>query len=199
MGIRCPTCDTENADNGAFCIECGTSLRAVAVGSTERLPGAGDGKRCTVCDTPNPIQARFCVNCGQALAVSPQSTATAAPRTYTMPPEPAPLTAPRIRAGPMIGRNRAAWGGMSGGVFLIGLAVLFATGTIWPGILALLGVMALLGATIGGEPQSGMVGAIFLIGMAFLFATGLFWPGILVLLGITAILGTATGVSRRRP
>ncbi len=38
--------------------------------------------------------------------------------------------------------------GLTGGVFMIGLAILFATDWIWPGILVLIGVTSLVGAYI---------------------------------------------------
>lgn len=38
--------------------------------------------------------------------------------------------------------------GLTGAVFLIGLAILFATDWIWPGILVLVGVTSLLGAYV---------------------------------------------------
>ncbi|MCY3709556.1 MAG: hypothetical protein OXG26_11730 [Caldilineaceae bacterium] len=39
--------------------------------------------------------------------------------------------------------------GLTGAVFMIGLAILFATDWIWPGILVLVGVTSLLGAYLG--------------------------------------------------
>ena len=39
--------------------------------------------------------------------------------------------------------------GLTGAVFMIGLAILFATDWIWPGILVLLGVTSLVGAYVG--------------------------------------------------
>lgn len=43
--------------------------------------------------------------------------------------------------------------GLTGAVFMIGLAILFATDWIWPGILVLVGVTSLLGAYLGrSEP-----------------------------------------------
>ena len=123
MSIRCPTCGTENAENSAFCIECGAPLRAIAVGSTERLPQAADGKHCPFCDTLNPVQARFCVNCGRSLDGTVRPTQTVTPRIYTPPAEPAPLIAPgrfgtgRFRTSRFSGQNGAFWAGASGGVF----------------------------------------------------------------------------------
>lgn len=195
MPIHCPVCDAENPAGGRFCIECGAPLHAAAVGSTERLPDTPSGKQCAACGVNNPANASFCVNCGRALeaAVSvPRPFVTATPPIISVPLAPSPLAAvPQVRKpSPRTGRpNPAVWGGISGGVFLIGLAALFATGFWWPGILVLLGVMSLLGATIGGEPRSGIIGAFWMIGLAVLFATGWWWPGILVLVGISAIAG----------
>ena len=39
-------------------------------------------------------------------------------------------------------------GGVMGGGFMIGMAILFATDTFWPGILVLCGLMAILGAVL---------------------------------------------------
>ena len=44
--------------------------------------------------------------------------------------------------------------GLTGAIFMIGLAVLFATDWIWPGILVLVGITSLVGAYIGrSEPD----------------------------------------------
>ncbi|MEM2091995.1 MAG: hypothetical protein QXR59_01755 [Candidatus Bathyarchaeia archaeon] len=42
-----------------------------------------------------------------------------------------------------VGLKRALWHSVAGGVFLIGLAILFYDG-FWPWILALLGIMAII-------------------------------------------------------
>lgn len=44
--------------------------------------------------------------------------------------------------------------GVTGAVFMIGLAILFATDWIWPGILVLVGITSLVGAYLGqSEPK----------------------------------------------
>lgn len=44
--------------------------------------------------------------------------------------------------------------GLTGAIFMIGLAVLFATDWIWPGILVLVGITSLVGAYMGrSEPD----------------------------------------------
>ncbi|MCZ7540118.1 MAG: hypothetical protein M5U29_09425 [Anaerolineae bacterium] len=44
--------------------------------------------------------------------------------------------------------QKGLWAGMQGVVWLAGLAVLFATGKLWPGILILIGVSTLVGALV---------------------------------------------------
>lgn len=202
MSVRCPHCQTENLDNGRFCNECGAPLQHVAVGATERLPDAPSERACAACGTVNPEQAVFCVNCGRSLeapvAVS-RPVATAPQRAPTLPAAPLPLM-PTARASIGLSRrsrpNAAVWGGVSGGVFLIGLAVLFMTSWFWPGILVLLGIMALFGTLFGGEPRSSLTGAFWLIGLAVVAQLGAWWPGMLVLVGLTAILGALLQASR---
>lgn len=78
--------------------------------------------------------------------------------------------------------------GVQGGLFLIGLALLFFSGWFWPGILVLVGLTALFEDFKKGRPGEGLGGMVFMCGLALLFASDWFWPGILVLLGIMAIL-----------
>ena len=88
--------------------------------------------------------------------------------------------------------NPAAWGGITGGVWLIGLAVLFMTGWWWPGILVLVGISSLLGGMGAHSPAQrwgSLQGAVWIFGIAVLAATGLWWPGILILIGLSAIMG----------
>ena len=202
MSVRCTQCQTENMDNGRFCNECGAPLPQVAVGTTERLPDAPGERACAACGTINPEHAVFCVNCGRSLEAPvelPRPVATAAQRVPTLPAAPLPLM-PAARppiSRPRISRpNAAVWGGVSGGVFLIGLAVLFMTGWFWPGILVLLGVMALFGTLFGGEPRSSLTGAFWLIGLAVVAQLNAWWPGMLVLVGLTAIFGALLQANR---
>ena len=83
------------------------------------------------------------------------------------------------------------WSGVGGGLFLIGLAVLFFTGWWWPGILVLIGISSLVGSLAAGQPLwVGLQGSLWMFGIAALAATGWWWPGILVLVGLSAILGS---------
>ncbi len=58
--MRCSACDTNNASDARFCIDCGTAL----------------GQPCPSCHSSNPPAARFCGQCGTALATK---TATSKP------------------------------------------------------------------------------------------------------------------------
>lgn len=184
--MRCATCDADNPAGGLFCIECGASLRAVASGATTRLPN-GAGLICGACDAANPNHASFCVNCGRPLQPQRQTVATMTAAPPLLIPEPTQLAQSRRAKRKQRRRNKEAEGAITGGVFLIGLAILFATNSIWPGILVLCGIASFLSGRISGEPRANLFGGIFLIGMAILFATGTFWPGILILCGVAAI------------
>jgi len=83
---------------------------------------------------------------------------------------------------------------VSGGIFLIGLGLLFLIPGIgiWPWILAVIGVAGLPAALSENKGWAGWQGFFWMIGLAVLFYTGLWWPGILILIGISTILGAAT-------
>jgi hypothetical protein len=104
-----------------------------------------------------------------------------------------------VEAGPAArprgGRFGAEWGGITGGLFLLGIAVLAMTGWWWPGILVVIGCTSLIsGLASGGRGQrwGGIQGAIFMFGLAIIAQFGWWWPGILVLVALSAILGAIT-------
>jgi Double zinc ribbon len=190
---RCAKCDAEIPEGGQFCIECGAPAGvAAATGATERLPEYSGGPLCAACGTRNPVGADFCVMCGRSLASRPVAEP---PLDPLPPPAPAAPIAPREVSQPALrpptSRSHApVWGGVSGGVFLIGLALLFAFNWWWPGILVLLGLTSLIGGMAAGKSfWAGLQGALWLLGIAVLAAFNWWWPGILVLIGISAILG----------
>lgn len=78
--------------------------------------------------------------------------------------------------------------GYSGTVFFIGLAVLFASGWWWPGLLAIMALTAMVGAYERGKPLL-TSGHIFLLGLAVAFALGgqFFLPIILVAIGLSQL------------
>ncbi len=202
----------------------GTPAPVANTSSTVPLAGQ-DGTRCPACNVRNPAIAMFCVNCGRALheetAAPAQQPATprraeiadaSRPPPLSIPPAPdlpahrRPDRAAPLPAGPALpsrtlartrGMNPATLGGLTGGLFLIGLAFLFATGTFFPGILVLLGLTGFLGSAAGGKARVGLIPLIFMCGLAFLFATNTIFPGILVLLGIIAIISPILASDRR--
>ena len=191
---RCADCDAEIPAGGQFCIECGAPAGAptAATGATERLPEYSGGPICAACGTRNPVGADFCVMCGTTLGGRPVAEP---PLDPLPPPAPAAPIAPQP-SSPRALRPRASrgqapfWGGVSGGVFLISLALLFAFNWWWPGILVLLGLTSLVGSMAAGKSfWAGLQGAIWLLGIAVLAAFNWWWPGILVLAGVSAILG----------
>jgi hypothetical protein len=83
-------------------------------------------------------------------------------------------------------------------IFLIGLVLLAANNAIWPGILIVIGMSALVSQSAYGRPDKGLRALLWLGGLALLFATGTFWPGILFLLLLNGAIG-GWGRSRRWP
>lgn len=199
--MNCPACNVELPDDARFCVECGTEVGAATTGPTVKLTSRPGDVACPVCRAPNPEFAAFCVNCGRSLEASapvrPAATLERPAPPISLPDAPE-LPAPPRRAlhppaPPYMCRGRwhpasKQWGGVSGGLFLIGLAILFLTGSFWPGILVLVGTMALINEAAAGKVREGLSGFAFLAGLAFLFLTGSFWPGILILLGVIALI-----------
>jgi|GEM_PF-2428489 len=193
--MRCPNCDAVIPEGGRYCIECGAQMQP-ATGATERLHETENGPRCAACGTRNPPGAQFCVMCGRQLSAGP-AVATAAvptaPAASVAPAAPVVTTTPAAlpTAAPPDPRpySPAMWGGISGGVFLIGIAMLALTGWWWPGILVVIGIAALVSSVVGGRAWAGLQGALWLFGIAFIAQFNLWWPGLLILVGLSAIMG----------
>jgi hypothetical protein len=86
---------------------------------------------------------------------------------------------------------RATVRGISGGIFLIGLAIAFFVGPFLPILFITLAITSLLGSLSSFRPDAfygGIIGFVWLMGLAFCFTFG-FWPWILVIGGISIILG----------
>lgn len=188
--MNCSQCGAELPDDARFCIECGAETRAAATGATIKIALDDDGPRCGNCGVQNPAGAVFCVNCGQRMVadingplVEPaeleQRPGSAMPPMPSLPPMP---------AAPGRKRRRKMGEDVAGGIFLIGLAVLFLTGYFWPGILVLIGLTGMISSFAQGKPRDGLSAFVFMSGLAVLFATGAFWPGILILIGLIAII-----------
>lgn len=199
MAMRCPNCDAEIPENGRFCIECGQPVAQTATGPTKRLPETAGGPLCSSCGTRNPPGAQFCVMCGRAL--NAPATVDASPAAFPPPSPSEPLAPqPALAATPPQGRSwrsSSVGNGISGGLFLIGIAVLAMTGWWWPGILVVIGITSLAGSFLSGRPWLGLQGALWMFGIAALAITNFWWPGILLLVGISAIIGTLMRPRRR--
>lgn len=80
---------------------------------------------------------------------------------------------------------------ISGGVFLIGLAILFLPNGIpfWPGILFVIGASQIAQGMAEGREWYSMQGALWMIGLGFLFWFGFSLPLLLILIGGSMLLG----------
>ena len=197
--MRCANCDSEIPADSKFCIECGAPAAQAATGATERLPDYAGGPECAACGTRNPPNAAFCVNCGRSFDARPAAVAPPV-NPPALAPEPAPLShtpLASVETGPVARPRRARsgveWGGITGGLFLLGIAVLAVTGWWWPGILVVIGCTSLISGLVSGTGSAprwaGLQGALFMFGLAVIAQFGWWWPGILVLVGLSAILG----------
>lgn len=89
---------------------------------------------------------------------------------------------------------------IGGGVFLIGLGLLFFTGWWWPGIMFVIGASILATTMAEGKPLRSATGAFWVIGIGIVFGIpGLIggvagslwklWPLVLIGLGLFMLLG----------
>ena len=78
---------------------------------------------------------------------------------------------------------------VSGGVFLIGLALIFMTHFFWPGILFVIGASALARGIVEGQEWYTVTGGLWMIGLGIVFYFGFSLPLLLILLGISPLLG----------
>jgi hypothetical protein len=78
---------------------------------------------------------------------------------------------------------------VSSGVFLIGLALLFATGWWWPGILFVVGAAGLSQAIVEGKRWQAAQGALWVIGIGAMFLFGFQWWLLLLFAGVSMVVG----------
>jgi hypothetical protein len=83
---------------------------------------------------------------------------------------------------------------VSGGVFLIGLALLFTplsgiVGGFFPGILFVLGASAMARGVAEGQQWYTVSGGLWLIGIGLVFLLGFSLPLLLIILGLTMLFG----------
>ncbi len=86
----------------------------------------------------------------------------------------------------------AAMGGLSGAVFLIGLAIAIASGHFLPVFFITIGLTSFIGSLTTPDPHAnvgGFQGFIFFLGLALCTIFG-WWPWILVVLGVSALVGS---------
>jgi hypothetical protein len=89
---------------------------------------------------------------------------------------------------------------LGGGIFLIGLGILFLTRWgIWPWILVVIACAQLPVLLAQKQGWAGWQGFLWLVGLAVLFASGHFWPWILIVVGASVLIGAITKDARGSP
>ncbi|MCY3946264.1 MAG: hypothetical protein OXF44_08275 [Anaerolineaceae bacterium] len=83
---------------------------------------------------------------------------------------------------------------LSGGIFLVGLAVVALSGQWWPGILVLIGVTTVIRGLLQKLLWKTVGGALWLIALALVFHFGFPWP----LLPLLAVAGIVVGARHER-
>ncbi len=79
---------------------------------------------------------------------------------------------------------------LSGGVFLMGMGVLFYIGNWWPGLLFVIGASSLVEGLAEGRGWCGLQAAAWSIGLGIVFLFRIhFVVALFVLLGLSSILG----------
>ena len=97
--------------------------------------------------------------------------------------------------------SKRTYEGLSAGLFLIGLGVLFLVPGVgfWPWILVVIGLAQLPASLANNRGWMGWQRFFWLIGLAILFEFGFFWPGILILVGVSMVVGGLTRESGGSP
>ena len=86
---------------------------------------------------------------------------------------------------------------LGAGMFLVGLGVLFLLDWFWPGILGLLGIVALATQWARGNLLRGLSSLVLLSGLTILFTVGFAWEYVfpigLIVLGLIALAKAIRG------
>src|SRR5262249_47416312 len=81
----------------------------------------------------------------------------------------------------------------AGGVFLIGLGLLFANVLpFWPGILFVIGAASIARGMAEGQAWYSVSGGLWIIGVGLLFLLHFSWPMLLILVGVAMLFGYRT-------
>jgi hypothetical protein len=97
--------------------------------------------------------------------------------------------------------DKKYYDGLSGGIFLIGLGLLFLVPGlgIWPWILVVIACSQLPMSLARKQGWMAWQDFVWMVGLALLFASGFFFPGILIVLGVSALLGATTRQHQSSP
>lgn len=78
----------------------------------------------------------------------------------------------------------------SGGIFMIGLAILFLTGDWWPGILFVIGASSIAQGLVRGRGWYSLQGSLWMIGLGLVFVFGFSLPLLFLLIGGSMVFGS---------
>ncbi len=168
--MQCPHCERDIPADAAFCIYCAAPVEPdrPATGSTIRL---------------DPGQVAAASRRAPSKRTQPARTIIVDNRRGAHAPTP-----PVVIDNRRIARPRKRRSDPSGGLFLIGLAILLMTNTFWPGILLLIGLKQYVKENARGRVGRALRRLVFFGGLALLFWSNFFWPGILLLLVAVHVL-----------
>lgn len=185
--VSCKQCGSQNPNDAQFCIMCGSSLRQVAIGPTEKLAALP----CSSCKALSPSDAHFCVSCGhtlnQAVTSGRHTTIYAspsyAPTPSQMSPQPISRTLPKQSTSTNTSRHSNL-----GMLLVVGLFLFLIVGISWWWIIPLFLIYHGLFKSHAGISKSNIQALLWFTGIYFLFTTGSFWPIILLLFFLSILL-----------
>lgn len=171
--VNCPRCHRNIPADAAFCIYCAAPLKAPVKVDVPSAPVTGPTVRL------DPAEARTA-------------------RVYERPAAPGPAYPPAppfarppypLRPTPVGASKRLHRSDPSGPLFLIGLFVLLATHTFWPGILILIGLTRYAKQHVRGSGNSALRSLLLWSAFASLFIPHMFWLSIVLFLIGSSIHG----------